>query len=462
MKSSNKQKRSSEAADILLDPVRCVEILLCCFPWEKQKEILRSLNTHPRTAVKACHASGKTFVAAVAVLWWLITHPKGIVLITAPTWLQVERVLWPEIHAAVGRAKYAFPRPSATKLEMGPNRYAIGLSTNEGVRFQGYHGDVLIIIDEAPGVLAEIYEAIEGIRAGGDVRVLALGNPVISSGPFYDAFTENRGTWNLITISAFDTPNLAGLTPESLLELPDHELDLNPHPYLTSRRWVKEKYIEWGPGNALWESRVLGNFPTQSDDALLSLTCLERARLRTEGDGDVYAGIDVGGPGEAETALCVRRGPKIVLQKAWKKDCAWGDVVAALRPFNGELKKVFVDSVGIGYGLAQHLYDLDFPVSRVNAGAAARDSAKYVNFKAEMYWDFRLRAESGELAGLTDELTIAQLVGIRYRYDSKGRLEIESKEDARRRGVKSPDRAEAVILAFAKLYRSEPRIRSLA
>jgi phage terminase large subunit len=403
-----------------------------------------------KTAVKACHASGKTYVAAVAVLWWLITHPNGIVVTTAPTWLQVERVLWGEIHAAVNRAAYAFPKPSATKLELAPNRYAIGLSTNEGVRFQGFHGDVLIIIDEAPGVLPEIYEAIGGITAGGDVRVLALGNPVIASGPFYDAFTEKRETWNLITISAFDTPNLAGLTPESLLELPDHELDLNPYPYLTTRRWVKEKYVEWGPDHPLWQSRVLANFPTQSDHSLLSLTWLEQAKLKTEGDGQVCAGIDVGGPGEAETVLCVRRGPRIVLLKAWTKSCAWGDVVAALKPFKRELKSVNVDSVGIGYGMARHLENEGFPVVDVNAGGSARDS-KYVNVKAEVYWGFRLRAESGQLAGLTDEPTIVQLVGIRYRHNPKGQIEIARKEDARRRGVKSPDRAEAVILAFAEL-----------
>jgi hypothetical protein len=51
----------------------------------------------------------------------------------------------------------------------------------------------------------------EGIRAGGDV--LALGNPTVVSGPFYDAFTVNRASWRTFTISAFDTPNLMGHEP---------------------------------------------------------------------------------------------------------------------------------------------------------------------------------------------------------------------------------------------------------
>src|ERR1700722_16130081 len=136
MPSSRKPKKLSEAARILLDPVLCAARLLKATLWSRQQDILRSVDTRRKTAVKACHASGKTFVAAIAVLWWLITRPNGIVVTTAPTWLQVERVLWGEIHSAISRAAYKFPRPSATKLEIEPNRYAIGISTNETVRLQ--------------------------------------------------------------------------------------------------------------------------------------------------------------------------------------------------------------------------------------------------------------------------------------------------------------------------------------
>ncbi|MEO8053499.1 MAG: hypothetical protein ABI833_24130 [Acidobacteriota bacterium] len=280
---------------------------------------------------------------------------------------------------------------------------------------------------------------------------MAVGNPVISSGPFYDIFTENRENWNTITISAFDTPNLAGLTPELLLEVPEHELDSNPYPYLTTRRWVKEKYGEWGPGHPLWEARVLGNFPTQSEDALFSLTWLEQAKLRSGGDGDLYAGLDVAGPGEDETVLCVRRGPMILLLCSWANRDPRGDVVAALRPYKDSIKGLNIDSAGIGYYMAQHLEDLGFPVTQVNVGERSGNSDKFFNKKAEIYWTARMRAEAGEIAGLLDERAIAQLVGIRYSHNSRGQVVIESKEGARKRGVKSPDRAEAIILAFADL-----------
>ena len=461
MKSSIRKANLESFHGILQDPVLFAKKILGHNVWSKQEEILRSVATHPRTVVKACHASGKTFTAAELVAWWITHRKNGIVITTAPTWAQVERVLWPEINKAVQDSKIDYPTtPTATSWKLGPNHYAIGLSTNEGARFQGFHGDVLIIIDEAPGVRPQIFEAIEGIRAGGDVRVLMLGNPTIASGPFYDAFSSNREGSNCITISAFETPNLQGLTLESLLKLPDKELDNNPFPYLVSRRWVKEKYFEWGSGSPLWESRVLGNFPAQSEDALLSLTWLEMAKYREGGAyGAFHAGIDVGGPGEAETVLCVRQGQRIVYLKTWPDPDPRGEVVAALNQFRDGLETVNVDSVGIGDGIAKHLRDLRFPVQDINVGTRANDPDKFINLKAELYWGLRLRAEEGDISGLTDERTIAQLAGIRYSHNARGLIVIESKEEARKRGVKSPDRAEAVMLAYAGVLYAEPRIR---
>src|SRR5262249_40569643 len=157
-----------------------------------------------------------------AALWYFVLHEDAIVLAMCPIWTQVERILLPEIWKLASLSLIRLPPPTATSLRHGPKHFILGLSTNEGVRIQGYHSEhILIILDEAPGISAEIWEAIEGIRAGGEVCVLALGNPVVASGPFYDAFASNRCGWYTITISAFDTPNLAGITLERLLELDD-------------------------------------------------------------------------------------------------------------------------------------------------------------------------------------------------------------------------------------------------
>lgn len=452
-------ERKAAVVATLKDPVSFARKLLRSDVWPIQAEILRSIAENRRTAVKACHASGKTFLAALAVLWWLARWPKCVVVTTAPTATQIEKLLWGEIHSALGRSVYPFPKPLLTELKINPDRYALGFSTSvtkndQGVRFQGFHSEkVLVVIDESPGVHEGIWESIEGARAGGDVHVLALGNPTIASGPFHDAFTTGRNSWNTFTISAFDTPNLEGLTIESLLTLSNEELDINQRPYLTTRRWVREKYEEWGPGHPLWESRVLGQFPQQAEDALLSLAWLEAASISelSIDKAKARAGLDVAGPGEDETVLTVRRGPRIILQKSWATSDPRGEVVAALTPYRDadDLESVNVDSIGIGWGMHCHLLECKFPSVAVNVSETPRDTEKFSNLKAELYWGLRLRAQAGDFSGKIDEKTIGQLAGIRYKHNARGQIVIESKDDAKKRGVKSPDRAESIMLAYA-------------
>lgn len=439
---------------LLNDPEWFARTVLGHDPWATPCAIMRAVAApRARVAVKACHSSGKTHTAAEIVLWW--TLRGGIAVTTAPTWTQVERLLWGEIRQAYARARFPLGgRLLQTRLDLGPQNYAVGFSTNEGVNFQGWHGDVLIVLDEAPGVRPDIFEAIEGIRAGGDVRLLLLGNPTIASGPFHDAFTRARSGWRTLTIDAFDTPNLAGLTVETLRALPDEALDDNPRPYLTTRRWVREKLEEWGEASPLWQARVRGQFPAQSEDALLSLGWLEEAGRRAIApvDDDQWeAGVDVAGPGEAETVLAVRHGPRLVRLRAWAQPDPRGEVLADLAPYRDRLARVKVDSIGQGYYFARHLEDHGFAgrVVDVNVGEAPNNPERFANLKAELYWGLRERLAEGWLAGLADAGAVGQLAGIRYRHDARGRVVIESKDEARKRGVPSPDRAEAIMLAYA-------------
>lgn len=429
--------------------------------WSTQRAIMRAVDRpRARVAVKACHASSKTYTAAEITIHALVKYRPVTVVTTAPTWHQVETLLWGEIHKALNLAPVKLPDLLAALnttdiiIEKGV-RFAEGISTTEAVRFQGYHagegGIVLIILDEAPGVRAEIFEAIDGIRAGGDVRVLMIGNPTIASGPFYDAFTSNRESWQTFTIGAFDTPNLAGLTLDNVLAMTPTELAHNERPYLISRQWVREMYDEWGPGHPLWQARVMGQFPDQAEDALYSLSWLEAARLRpaVTGNGRCHAGLDVAGPGEDETSLWVREGSSILLAQHWSQADPRGEVTAALTPYLNRLDAVNVDATGIGHYMAAHLKDQGFPVRDVNVGESARDPEKFANLKAELYWSARERLSQGDVNGLVDDRALAQLAGIRYSHNSRGQVAIEKKEDARKRGAKSPDRAEGFILCFA-------------
>lgn len=470
--SAGELRRAREA---LLDPVQFSERVLRRDLWETQRAILRAVAAKPRsrTSIKSCHASGKTFDAADAVLWWISHDRKAIAVTTSPSWLQVVRQIWGEIRGAARQARVQFPEPTQYELRLADDNYALGISTNESERFSGWHGrKVLVVIDEAPGVKPFIHEAIEGIRAGGDVRILELGNPVVPSGPFFDHHTEQRATWTTLTISAFDTPNLAPLVTAKvakalpamgerqrdealvglLAALTDEQLDTNVRPYLIQRRWVLEKWGDWGQsGNPLWDARVMGRFPKQADNALIPLAWLEDAKMRPAEDpgGKLDIGIDVAGPGEAETVVYIRCRHAVLAMAAFNQPDARGPVAAFLAPWKAREHLIKVDSIGMGHYFLLHLRDLGFTAAGVNVGLPARDPERFANRKAELYWALRERAEDGQLAGLTDEATISQCCGIQYRHDARGRVVVESKDELRLRGAKSPDRAEALMLTCA-------------
>jgi phage terminase large subunit len=191
--------------------------------------------------------------------------------------------------------------------------------------------------------------------------------------------------------------------------------------------------------------------------ALIEWRWLDEARRRPvaydPAGGPVIAGLDAAGPGEDETVLCVRQGQAILETLAFADADARGAVLAALAPWRHRgLDRVNVDSAGLGYYLARHLSDAGLTVRDVNVGASPtsdRARERFANLKAELYWGLRERFADGEIAGLTDQTMLAQLSGLRYDHDARGRVVIEGKDDARKRGLASPDRAEALMLAMA-------------
>jgi hypothetical protein len=114
----------------------------------------------------------------------------------------------------------------------------------------------------------------------------------------------------------------------------------------------------------------------------------------------------------------------------------------------------------VGHGFAQHLRDCRFPVEMINVAMACESrpqlgendpARRFANQKAQFYQTLADAFERDQVEGLSDETTIGQLAGILYEIDSQGRIRIESKQQARARGVLSPDRVEALMLALCKL-----------
>lgn len=438
--------------------------------------------------MKSCHASGKTHNAARIALWALMRWPEdNLILTTAPTFRQV-KVLWGEIADARKHARYSLPEPNATELKLGDKRYIVGVSTNDPNKFQSYHArHVLIIVDEAQGVLQAIWDAIEGIRAGGDVRVLMQGNPTISGGMYGSAWGKEKRIWNGLTISAFDTPNFSGLrmtclqagvervfgdpNGRELVSLTEDELAHTKYPYLITPRWVKERLMVWGADDWRFISRVLGEFPPDDPQAIFPRAWLERAseettedQLRQLAGEPIQVGIDVAGGGSAETVMVARVGACILpgFPKFWPQEDPRGEIARELSILKADrrftLGPVVIDAGGVGLHMGTHFADLRYDVYRYLFGQRPLDAEQYVNLKAEMYWGFRERLQESRVYGLVDQETRDQFANVHGKPTSSGKNQVESKEDARKRGIESPDRAEACVMAFARII---PRVEQV-
>lgn len=435
------------------DPVFFVRQVLGGDPWEKQEEILEAVRDHRRVAVRACHGVGKTKVAAWVALWFLYCHKNSKVITTAPTWHQVENLLWREIHAAHAASRIPLGgKVLQTQIELDKQWFALGLSTDKPERFQGFHAeDILLIVDEASGVEQYIFDAAEGFLTSIGAKLLLIGNPTQLSGEFYNAFRSPL--YHKIHISAFDSPNLkAGKIVR---------------PYLVTPEWVEDKRLKWGETSPLWYSRVLGEFPEQGDDTLIPLAWIEAAQQRwfTEQDGGpVELGVDVARYGSDSTVIVVRRGSKAsVVAQIYGQDTmkVTGKVIDALRQTGASIVKV--DEIGIGAGVVDRLREQRYPVQGMNTSEAAYDKERFANKRAEWYWGLRERFQSGDIAIPPDDELASQLASLKYKFDSRGRIQIESKEDMRKRGLPSPDKADALMLAFAGtgLNPVDERIRDL-
>jgi hypothetical protein len=167
-------------------------------------------------------------------------------------------------------------------------------------------------------------------------------------------------------------------------------------------------------------------------------------------EAELYAGIDVAEAGSNETVCAVRtRAGRIVALKSWHGNSR-GPVIAFLRTFKDRLTEINYDCAGVGAYFATDLDSFGFiNVNGINVGEATQFPDRFRNLKAQLYWSLRERFQDDQVSGLNDELAIAQLASIRYEINPRGQVQIESKDQARKRGVRSPDRAEALMLAFA-------------
>jgi hypothetical protein len=431
-----------------LKPIWFVHSVLGCFAWSKQREIIESVRDNVRTAVRSCHGVGKTRVAAYVVLWFLESFPNSRVVTTAPTWTQVEELLWREIRAVFESARIPLHgKKFNTRLEVSDNWFAIGLSTDKPERFQGHHAEhILVVVDEGSGVDDAIYEAAEGYLTTPGARLLMIGNPTQTSGQFYQAFHRERHLWNLVHISAYDSPNF---TNE---EVPD-----DVRAKLVTQAWVEDKKIKWGEGTPMYDVRVLGNFPSQADNQVCALGDIEYAQTQVEYEpspiDDGVIGCDVARFGSDETVISERHGKRIRIVETYNgRDTVetTGKILHHFKSLSTRCErkpKIAVDDDGVGGGVTDMLVAQGYHPVPFRGGASPVDPQEYNNARSELWFAFSDRLREFDLD--SDEQLAADLSTPQYKMDIKGHRVVERKDEIKKRIGRSPDRADSVLLTIA-------------
>lgn len=438
------------------DPTGWVAHRLDQFIWSKQSEIMRSVRDHRRTAVRSGHGVGKSHVASLLACWWLDAHPPGtaFVVTTAPTGAQVKAILWRYIRRHHKRASLP-GRVNMTEWLIDDQLVGLGRkpSDHDEAAFQGIHERyVLVVIDEACGVPEQLWIAADALTTNADCRIVAIGNPDNPASHFRKVCTAGSG-WHVIGISAFDSPNLTG-------EQVPEQVGLS----LVGREWVEEKAREWGTENPLYLSKVLGQFAPDSPHQVVRTSDVAACRLDLETPytpaelTPVELGVDVGGGGD-ETVIRERRGP--LAGREWRAHTDRPETIApmvlqAIRETGATAVKV--DSNGVGFGLCGELRNMrsiglhDARIVAVNVGEGASRPAVYLNLRAEIWWEVGRLSSQDRLWDLSRmenaDATVAQLLEPLWDLDPKGRIRVEPKDDVIKRLGRSPDNADALLLAF--------------
>lgn len=412
--------------------------------------------------VRAMHGPGKTFGVA-AIMHWFNNAFKGRIICTAPKQEQLKTRLWPNFRKIAVRAGREYS--SALKIDTlkitwhGDEDWcALAETASQPENLAGYHDDnMLVIVDEASGVAEEMYPVIEGmVSTGNMVIVLLIGNP-----------TKNQGTF----FASHCTPKVAKHY------YPIH-VDLNKTTRV-NREWVQRMEDKYGRGSPVVKVRCYGEFADADAAQLIPYDWVAAAMEReSRSDGSIKRlriAVDVADGGEDFTVITAARLYETGVDGVEQVEHAFPSsespilaaqaAIAMFEAHGGSTRDgddFVVDSLGVGAGTAGYLIERGYNVVAYKGGAASDDVTQWRNRRTQSYIVMRDAYRDGKLAFLPgflpeDELDefAAQTCSVRTKPGSERLEELETKESMKRRGLKSPDKADSVAMLFAT---QEPQI----
>jgi hypothetical protein len=425
------------------DPVLFVKEVFGVTPDPWQGEMMEAVASGTRKiSVKSGHGVGKSSASSWMMLWYLLTRYPVKVVVTAPTSAQLYDALFAECRRWVNE----MPEQLKALLVVKSDRIELAAAPAEAFiscrvsrvetpeALQGIHSDnVLLCADEASGVPEAVFIASSGSMSGKNATTLLLGNPTRGSGYFFDTHNKLKSDWWTRTVNCEDSPRV-------------------------SDEYVEEMRKRFGAESNEWRVRVLGEFPVSDDDTCIPWHLVDSAMDREvpdRDDGQAIWGLDVARMGDDQSALCKRVGRVVSEIQTWKKLdlmqlCGVVKAEYDALPPSRQPQSIIIDSVALGSGVLDRLQELNLPAIGCNVSESPSAGSQYANLRAEL-WHGKLRAflEARDCRLPRNDELMAELVAPRYSFTSNGKLRIESKSDLKRRGHKSPDMADAIVLSLA-------------
>ena len=420
-------------------------------PWQREAAV--AVSQHRRVAIRSGQGVGKTALEA-NLMWWFIacfSYPR--IVCTAPTMQQLDNVLWAEMAKWLDASPVLQMMFTWTKTRVYMNGYdrrwfAVPRTATKPESLQGFHEDnMLFVVDEASGVADPILDAIVGTLTGANNRLLYCGNPTKATGGFAESFQGDGMDWYCMTVSSRDSPR-------------------------TSKENIAALEKKYGKNSNVVRVRVDGLPPIADSDVFIPSYIAEKATMNEPLPHDspvrLSIGCDVARFGDDCTVIAPNIDADVQELKIRNGQDLWATAEDIIFEYLFLLEKypqypgmvyAIIDDTGLGGGVtdilrhereARGLNQLE--VIPVNFGASVPQedaAANYADISTWMWSLVRDMAQSGRLHLPNDTELIAQLSTRKYAFaGTPPKLKLESKDIMKRRGLPSPDRADAVALSL--------------
>lgn len=394
-----------------------------------------------RFATASGHGIGKSALSAWIILWVMSTRPHSKGVITANTGDQLRTKTMSELakwHSRAINSHWFELNAMSIHHRTYPETWRVDAQTSReenSESFAGLHcadSTPWYLFDEASAVPDKIWEVAEGGLTDGEPMFFVFGNPTRNAGRFRECFGSQKHRWITRQIDS----RQARMTNKALIE-----------------QWRED----WGEDSDFFRVRVRGVFPRGGDMQFIPsdwvAEAMERSPGRYIGDDPLICGVDLARGGDDNCFVVFRRGQDAKSEKVYRipgeKSRDSMRVVSLLTTVLERHKPdvTFLDETGLGGPIVDRLSQLGFHVTGVNFGGKADDDKRFRNKTAEMWWRMREWIMKGGALPKDSQLE-QELTTREYGHNDKDQLVMERKIDMKKRGLHSPDWADALALTF--------------